>query len=131
MADKLKSSYELAMERLRDADPDAGKQKPLTPAQKEKITEARRVAAARLAELDIHFNDSRNQFRDPAEQEKAEAENQIDRIRPFGEIRRFAAGEFLFHAGETMLAVVGQLHTFLAARGAAPEPARESLAPRS
>jgi hypothetical protein len=28
---------------------------------------------------------------------------EIDRIRPFGEIRRFAAGEFLFHAGETML----------------------------
>src|SRR6476660_8510482 len=29
---------------------------------------------------------------------------EIDRIRPFGEVRRFAAGEFLFHAGEHMLA---------------------------
>jgi hypothetical protein len=91
MADKLKSSYELAMERLRDADPDAGKQKPLTAAQKEKITEARRVAAARLAEIDIHFNDARNQFRDPAELEKAEAENQIDRQRVNADLDRAIA----------------------------------------
>jgi len=91
MADKLKSSYELAMERLRDADPDAGKQKPLTPAQKEKIAEARRVAAARLAELDIRFNDARKQLRDPAEQEKAEAENQIDRQRVNADLDRAIA----------------------------------------
>jgi hypothetical protein len=91
VADKLKSSYELAMERLRDADPGAGKQKPLTAVQKEKITEARRVAAARLAELDIRFNDSRNQLRDPAEQEKAEAENQIDRQRVNADLDRAIA----------------------------------------
>ena len=91
MADKLKSSYELAMERLRDADPDAGKQKPLTPVQKEKITEARRVAAARLAELDIRFNDSRYQLRDPAEQEKIETEHQIDRQRVNADLDRAIA----------------------------------------
>ena len=91
MADKLKSSYELAMERLRDADPDAGKQKPLTPVQKEKITEARRVAAARLAELDIRFNDAGKQLRDPAEQEKAEAEHQIDRQRVNADLDRAIA----------------------------------------
>ena len=91
MADKLKSSYELAMERLRGADPDAGKQKPLTPAQKEKITEARRVAAARLAELEIHFNDSRKQLRDPAEQEKIETEHQIDRQRVNADLDRAIA----------------------------------------
>lgn len=91
MADKLKSSYELAMERLRDADPAAGKQKPLTAAQKEKITEARRVAAARLAELDIQINDARKQFRDPAEQEKAETENQIDRQRVNADLDRAIA----------------------------------------
>lgn len=79
------------MERLRDADPDAGKQKPLTPGQKEKITEARRVAAARLAELDIHFNDARTQRRDPAEQEKAEAEHQIDRRRVNADLERAIA----------------------------------------
>jgi hypothetical protein len=81
MVDKLKTSYELAMERLRAADPAAGKEKPLTSAQKETIAEARRVAAARLAELEILFNDPLKQLRDPAEQEKAEAEYQIDRQR--------------------------------------------------
>jgi hypothetical protein len=91
VADKLKSSYELAMERLRDADPDAGKQKPLTPAQKEKITEARRVAAARLAEIEIHFHDARKLHRDPAELEKAEAENQIDRQRVNADLDRAIA----------------------------------------
>ena len=91
MADKLKSSYELAMERLKDADPDAGKQKPLTPAQKEKITEARRVAAARLAELDIRFNDSRKQHLDPAEEEKVETEHQIDRQRVNADLDRAIA----------------------------------------
>jgi hypothetical protein len=91
VADKLKSSYELAMERLRDADPDTGKQKPLTAAQKEKINEARRVAAARLAEIDIRFHDARKQNRDPAEQEKAEAENQIDRQRVNADLERAIA----------------------------------------
>jgi hypothetical protein len=91
MADKLKSSFELAMERLRDADPNAGKQKPLTAAQKEKIAEARRVAAARLAELEIHFADARKRFVDPAEQEKAEAEYQIDRQRVNADLERAIA----------------------------------------
>jgi hypothetical protein len=91
MADKLKTSYDLAMERLRGADPKAGKVKPLTTAQKEKIGEARRVAAARLAELEIHFHDARKQFRDPAEQEKAEAEYQIDRQRVNADLERAIA----------------------------------------
>jgi len=91
VADKLKSSYELAMERLRAADPDAGNKKPLTAAQKEKIAEARRVAAARMAELEIHFHDSRKRQRDPAEQEKAEAEYQIDRQRVNADLERAIA----------------------------------------
>ena len=91
MAEKLKSSYELAMERLRAADPDAGKQKPLTAAQKEKIAEANRVAAARLAELEIHFHDARKRFRDLAEQEKAEAEYQTDRRRVGADLERTIA----------------------------------------
>ena len=93
MADKLKSSYELAMERLRAADPDAAKEKPLTTAQKEKIAEARRVAAARMAELEIHFHDARKRRDnlDPAEQEKAEAEYQIDRQRVTADLERAIA----------------------------------------
>ena len=93
MADKLKSSYELAMERLRAADPDAGKERPLTAAQKEKIAEARRVAAARLAEIEIRFHDAQKQRYDlnPAEQEKAEAEYQIDRQRINADLERTIA----------------------------------------
>ena len=88
MADKLKSSYDLAMERLRAADPSGGKDKPLTSAQKEKIAEARRVAAARLAELEILFNDPLRELRDPAQQEKAEGEYQIDRQRINADLER-------------------------------------------
>ena len=92
MADKLKTSYDLAMERLRGADPNAGKEKPLTAAQKEKIAEARRVAAAKLAELEIHFHDPVKALRDPAEQEKAAAEYQIDRQRVNADLERAIAG---------------------------------------
>lgn len=89
MADKPKTSYELAMERLRAADPPADKKaKPLTPAQKEKIAEARRVAASRLAECEILFNDPMKQFRDPVEREKAETEYQIDRQRINADLER-------------------------------------------
>jgi hypothetical protein len=91
VADKVRTSYELAMERLRKTDPEAGKKKPLTAAQKEKITEARRVAAARLAELEIHFHDASKRPRDPAGQEKAEAEYQIDRQRVNADLERAIA----------------------------------------
>ena len=91
MADKLKTSFELAMERLRGADPKAGKVKPLSTAQKEKIAEARRVAAARLAEIEIHFHDPAKGRRDPAGQEKAEAEYQIDRQRINADLERAIA----------------------------------------
>ncbi len=91
MAEKIKTSFELAMERMQRADPDAGKAKPLTAAQKEKIAEARRVAAGRMAELEIRFHDARKGFRDAAEQEKAEAEYQIDRRRVDEDLERAIA----------------------------------------
>jgi hypothetical protein len=81
MADAPKSSFELAMERLRAADPAETKQKPLSSTQKEAIAEARRVAAARLAECEILFKDALKRTSDPAEREKAEGEYQIDRQR--------------------------------------------------
>lgn len=89
MGDKSKTSYELAMERLCAADPPASKKpKPLTSAQKEKIAEARRVAAARLAECEILFNDPLKRLRDPVEREKAEVEYQIDRQRITADLER-------------------------------------------
>jgi hypothetical protein len=82
MSDKPKSAFELAMERLNAEDREAGTpDAPLTPAQKEAIAEARRVAAARLAEREILFRDSLKRTPDPETRAKAEAEHRIDRQR--------------------------------------------------
>ncbi|MDQ6891752.1 MAG: hypothetical protein M3167_03625 [Acidobacteriota bacterium] len=78
----MKSSFELAMERLRANDGESGTQAtPLTAAQKREVAEARRVASSRLAEREILFADSIRKTQDPAEREKAESEYQIDRQR--------------------------------------------------
>jgi hypothetical protein len=81
MAKQPKSSFELAMEKLRAADPSGQKSSPLSTRQKEKIAEARSVASARLAECEILFRDAMKQTQDPGEREKAEGEYQIDRKR--------------------------------------------------
>jgi hypothetical protein len=82
MADKPKTAFELAMERLNAEDREAGtKETSLTPKQKEAIAEARRVASSRLAEREILFRDSMRKTPDPETREKAEAEYQIDRQR--------------------------------------------------
>lgn len=47
----MKSAYELAMERLKAADPDAGA--PLTPEQKGRLADIERVYQARIAERQI------------------------------------------------------------------------------
>jgi hypothetical protein len=53
--DKLKSAYELAMERLQKADRDRGVESsgPLSDAQKREIADLRERAQARVAELEI------------------------------------------------------------------------------
>jgi hypothetical protein len=82
MGNAPKSSVELAMERLRTIDRKAGvEETKLSPAQKEKIAEARRVATSRLAEREILFKDAMQKTDDPAEREKAEREYQRDRQR--------------------------------------------------
>ncbi len=86
MADKPKTAFELAMERLGAADKEAGiSETPLTDGQKEAIAEARRVATARLAEREILFRDSMRRTYDPAQREKAEQEFQTDRRRIEGD----------------------------------------------
>ena len=47
----MKSAYELAMERLKASDPDAGK--PLTPEQKAALAEIDRVYQGKIAEREI------------------------------------------------------------------------------
>lgn len=82
MSDKPKTAFELAMERLNAEDREAGtKETTLSPAQKEAIAEARRVASSRLAEREILFRDSMKRTPDTEQREKAEAEYQIDRQR--------------------------------------------------
>ena len=145
MAGKLKSSYDLAMERLQAAHPDAGNEKPLTAAQKEKITEAKRVAVARLAELEIHFHDASRRRSDPAEREKAEAEYQIDRRgstrTSSGRSRRSGAGTKIVPdsltadlgpiTAKTMRRVRLLLCALFALAAAAPRPRTASLATSS
>jgi hypothetical protein len=78
----MKSSFELAMERLRASDRETGAAAtPLTAAQKREVAEARRVASARIAEREILFADSIRKIQDPAERELAEGEYQIVRLR--------------------------------------------------
>jgi hypothetical protein len=77
-----KSSFDLAMERLRAADRVSGTaETPLNPAQKKQIAQARSIATSRLAEREILFKDAMRKTAEPAEREKAEREYQIDRQR--------------------------------------------------
>jgi len=81
--DAPKTAYELAMERLRKKDAEAGiVEKPLTEQQKAEIAEVRRRAEARIAELKImHASKTASMF-DPFERATADAElrREIERI---------------------------------------------------
>lgn len=82
MGDKPKTAFELAMERLKAEDREAGtKETPLSPKQKNAIGEARRIATARLAEREILFKDAMKKTADPEARAAAESEYQIDRQR--------------------------------------------------
>jgi hypothetical protein len=82
MGDKQKTAFELAMERLKAEDREAGtKETPLSPKQKKAIGEARRIASSRLAECEILFKDAMKKTADPDVRAAAEREYQIDRQR--------------------------------------------------
>jgi len=77
-----KSAYELAMERLRKQDREAGlEERAVTPEQKEAIAEVRRVYEAKLAEREILHRSSLKKTADPAEYEKLEEGYRRDRER--------------------------------------------------
>jgi hypothetical protein len=75
MSDNVpKTAYELAMERLRQKDADAGiVPDVLTDAQRASIAEVRRVAEARIAELKILHQSSMAGILDPGERENLDA----------------------------------------------------------
>ena len=78
----LKSAVELAMERLRKQDADAGiEQLLLTDEQKAAITEIRSFYGAKLAELEILQGSRLRRTFDPAEREAIESEFRRDRER--------------------------------------------------
>ena len=79
-----KTAYELAMERLRKKDEDAGvSAQALTAAQREAIAEARRVAESKVAEAQIMHRSRALALGDPGERAAAEEalRRDIQRIR--------------------------------------------------
>jgi hypothetical protein len=76
----LKSSIELAMERLRKSDEDAGvERRPLTDAQRAAIAEARNFYDAKMAEQDVLHHSQLRRTPDPGE--RATLEEQYRRER--------------------------------------------------
>ena len=74
-----KSAYELAMEKLRKKDADAGvEEQILTEEQRQAIAEARSLHDARLAERRIMHQSTMLGLLDPAEREEREAEFRRD-----------------------------------------------------
>lgn len=78
----LKSSYEIAMERFRKSDEEAGVERaPLTEAQKAASAEIRSFYQAKIAELEILHQGRIRQTRDPAERATLEDEYRRERER--------------------------------------------------
>ena len=77
-----KSAYELAMERLRSRDAEAGiEQKSLTDQQKATIAEIRNFYQAKLAELEVLHHGKLKTVVDPEERAARESEYRRDRER--------------------------------------------------
>lgn len=95
-----KSAYELAMERLRQKDREAGvEERPLTDQQKTAIAEARQVYQARMAEREILHQDALRKATTYEEVERLNEEFRrdkdrlaTDRDRKTAEARRSAPG---------------------------------------
>ena len=87
--DAPKSAYELAMERLRKKDAEAGvTETPVTDEQKAAIAEIRRVYEARLAEREILFQSALRKTHDPEAAQALDDEYRRDRDRLNGERER-------------------------------------------
>jgi hypothetical protein len=77
-----KSAYELAMERLKSRDAEAGiEHKPVTDEQKARIAELRNFYQAKLAELEVLHQGKLRTVLDPEERAARESEYRRDRER--------------------------------------------------
>jgi flagellar basal body rod protein FlgC len=100
MADKdraanMKSSYQLALERLEKQGIERPREETFSDELREKITDERRKAEARLAELEILHKDRLKSMYDPAKREEEEdgyvrerRRIEEDRDRKIGELRK-------------------------------------------
>lgn len=78
----LKSSYELAMERFRKSDKEAGiERRPVSEVQKAAIAEIRNFYEAKLAEVEVLHEGRLRALVDPAERATREEEYRRDRER--------------------------------------------------
>jgi hypothetical protein len=78
----IKSSYELAMERLRKKDADEGvESRPVTEAQKAAIAEIRNFYEAKMAEQQVLYQAALRNTADPAERATLEEQYRRDRER--------------------------------------------------
>ena len=77
-----RSAFEIAMERLRQQDVEAGiERQPVTDRQKAAIAEIRSVYDAKLAQADVMHSTALAQSFDPAERETLEQAHQRERAR--------------------------------------------------
>ena len=77
-----KTAYEVAMERLRKKDADAGiERQVVTPAQKVAVAEIRSLYEGKLAQLEVVFEGQMRSLFDPAEREAVEGQYRRDRER--------------------------------------------------
>ncbi len=80
--DAPKSAYELAMERLRKKDREAGvEEKPVTDQQRAMLADVRRVYEARLAEREIMHKNALRRASDPESARQLDEEYRRDRER--------------------------------------------------
>ena len=78
----MKTSYELAMERLRKQDREAGiEERALTDDQKAEIGEVRRVYKARIAQEEVMFESKLRSTMDPGERETLQLQLRHERER--------------------------------------------------
>jgi hypothetical protein len=78
----LKSSFELAMERLRQKDADAGiESRPVTEEQKAAIAEARSLYGSKIAEIEVLHQSKMREMLDPAERDALEQHYRRERER--------------------------------------------------
>jgi hypothetical protein len=82
----MKTAYELAMERLRQSDREAGiETRTLTDEQKAEIAEVRRVYKARIAQEEVMVESKLRASTDPAERELLQQQLRHERERLTGE----------------------------------------------